>query len=237
MRAILALGLAIPFSICAQTLTGTVVDVDGKPIEGVRIDHVVFADSIKTTDGDGHFAVLPKGPAVVLRKLGYQSKFVPVNTSVELRLVLLTDPPKEFPACEGHPPCYSLGGSEGFCFPKLKHVSASPLGHGIDAMERNYLAGSGSKGILHGNGTSWSFGIPDARNVWASVDYFETVFTNGTRVIRDSRGKTESGKFWRDLDTVGESASYHDADAATANLFNRLLDGACWLASPKKQDR
>jgi hypothetical protein len=51
----------------------------------------------------------------------------------------------------------------------------------------------------------------------------------GHVMILDARGTTPSGKFWRYLGFLGESAFYHDADEPTARILDRVIDGACLL--------
>jgi len=122
MRAILALGLVIPLSVCAQTLSGSVVDVDGKPIAEVRINHAAqqgFGGSI--SDRDGHFAVEAKGRAVVLRKSGYRSVLIPTTSSTDLKIVLPAETPKEFPTCKTLRGYKGItDGQPGFYFPMMK---------------------------------------------------------------------------------------------------------------------
>ena len=79
------------------TITGTVMDASGKPLEGVRIDHigkiVVVArtdlavkpspDEVRT-DADGNFRVLTDVPAVVIRTPGYQSQRVRLSGDSQL---------------------------------------------------------------------------------------------------------------------------------------------------------
>jgi len=45
--------------------------------------------------------------------------------------------------------------------------------------------------------------------------------------ILDARGETAAGKKWRYLGRFSESATYHGADGGTAELHDRILDGAC----------
>jgi hypothetical protein len=236
MRAILALGLAIPLSICAQTLSGTIVDIDGKPLEGVRMDHAAMQGfGGQTSDRDGHFVVATNGHPVVFRKPGYQGQMIP-SSETDLRIVLKSAT-KEFPICRTLRAYNGINeGTPGLCFPDVDGVSADGRGRDADYVTRAYSVKTkgGSNAIVHGRGPMWSFGIPTSTDVWQSAEYSdvsypEISFMQGHVVIVDARGKTPSGKFWRYLGFLGESADYRDADELTARILDRVIDGACLL--------
>lgn len=237
MRAILALGLAIPLSVCAQTLSGIVVDIDGKPVEGVRIDHASmqgFGD--RSSDRDGHFVVGTSSRPVVFRKPGYQGQMIPPSSAANLRIVLKSAT-KEFPVCKTLRDYNGINdGTPGLYFPEVDGVSADARGSDADYVTRGYSVKTkgGWKGIVHGRGSAWSFGIPTSMDVWESAEYSDTSypeisFMQGHTTIVDARGKTRSGKFWRYLGLFGESAAYRDVDEPTARILDRVIDGACLL--------
>jgi hypothetical protein len=236
MRAILALGLAVSLAVQSQTLSGTVVDIDGKPLEGVRIDHASmlgFGD--RTSDRDGHLAIATNGHLVVLRKPGYQGQLVP-SSATDLRIVLKSAT-KEFAVCKTLRGYNGISdGKPGLYFPKLDGVSARALENGDDFGYRNYVVAGkiGRNGITHGRGPAWSFGIPTSMDVWESAEYSdisypEISFMQGHTVIVDARGKTRNGRLWRYLGFLGESAFYRDVDEPTARILDRVIDGACLL--------
>ncbi len=57
------------------SLTGTVEDDTGKPLQGVWIGHG-NANGGDTTDAAGHFSLATQAPAIVFRKAGFDSKYV-----------------------------------------------------------------------------------------------------------------------------------------------------------------
>jgi hypothetical protein len=105
--------------------------------------------------------------------------------------------------------------------------------HGIDAGDRTYSVKTkhGPKGIIHGGGPAWSYGLPDEMDVWQSVKFEETIFNDG---ILDARGQLSNGNLWRYLGRIGESASYSNVDEATAEILDQVLDGACVKSTNRK---
>lgn len=242
MRAILALGLAIPLCVCSQGLSGIVVDIDGKPIDGVRIDHTTMRYGDTVSDGEGHFYIGGQSPSVVLRKPGYQSQWVRRTPATDLRIVLQSESRKDFRTC-GSLRKYEgiVNGRPGLYFLMADGVSANDPGSDIDYTSRAYSVKSigGRKAIVHGSGPMWSLGIPSSTDVWASSEYSETGYgvpgiANGNVVILDARGKTAAGKLWRYVGMVGESASYRDVDETGARILDHVMDGACWLPPPHR---
>src|ERR1039457_2260461 len=59
---------------------GIATDQRGNPIEGARVDHAIGTPSPvgPTTDPQGRFSIDAEGPAVVIRKPGFESYF-PTN--------------------------------------------------------------------------------------------------------------------------------------------------------------
>ena len=84
-------------------------------------------------------------------------------------------------------------------------------------------------GITHGQGSSWSLGLPRDRDVWESVEYSERDYViGGDILIVDAKGLKSDGTLWRNLGKVGESAFYDRVtDRAVAALLDRVLDGFC----------
>ncbi len=202
----------------AQTVSGIVVDEKGAPLSGVRVK------LNKVTDADGRFEDVT--PPIVLRKPEYVSKFVGPDAEGELRVVLDTAPQKWIPVCQKK--CASPGR---FCFAFTRGVSKSS-GHGIDALYDEYSRGRGT--LVHGSGSSWSFGTPSDLDISKSVEYSEVSFNDGH--ILDERGKTRAGKYRRFIDSVGESAGYRDTDEVTSRIFDKVLDSVCLVPRvPLKQ--
>jgi hypothetical protein len=108
-------------------------------------------------------------------------------------------------------------------------VKATRQARDIDYGARNYYieTDQGPRGIRHGSGPMWSFGIPLDSDVWRTENYEEVRYDLHGVTIIDARGKLANGNRWRYLGMAGESASYSDVDEATAKILDRFLDGAC----------
>ncbi len=215
----------------ARTIEGLVVDPQGKPVSGVRVDHYENRSQAVVTDSDGRFQLQTEVPAVVLRKAGYRSQFIRTSAAEQARIVL---EPAESPGrpkfCSADSRCESIVGWEAeFCFPKVAGVEASRQGRDIDYGIRFYSIKSrnGRVGITHGSGPLWSLGIPVNTDVWKSVEYAEVTYAQDGMVILDASGRTADGKRWRYLGRLGESASYSDAREDAARILDRVLDGMC----------
>jgi len=210
--------------------SGIVVDQNGKPIQAVRIDHSGDIRVARQTDTQGKFDFETAVPAVVFRKEGYQSVFVRTDSSV-LHVVMSASRVPEFPGCPAGARIDSIDGwGAFFAFPQTQGVSAAPQVRDIDYGARSYSVGKGkgARGIMHGSGPMWNFGMPPDPEIWRSVKYQETTFSRGNVAITASRGEFNNGNRWRYLGKFGESASYSDLEPATADVLDQLLDGACW---------
>ena len=241
MRRLVLFGIVAATLLCGQyrellrseaiTLTGIVVDPDGKPIPGVRIDHHGNLTQTILTSADGTFELQTKAPALVLRKEGYRSYFVRTSATMQAKIVLDRDQSAGTPRlCPPNPHCGSIEGwGARFCFPRISGVQLSPQGHDIDYGIRNYIvkAENGPVAIMHGSGPTWSFGTPVDPDVWKSIQYNEVTYVIDKLVILDARGRTSNGTRWRYLGKFGESASYSGADEDAARLLDRVLDGMC----------
>jgi hypothetical protein len=213
--------------VAAQTVSGAVVDREGKPIAGVRIDH---AGKEFFTDAGGRFQLTTQSPAIVFRKVGYTSYFLRTLKAGELRIALEPADARAPQACSGRSRCESIEGwSAVFCFPAVQGVTVGQPGRDVDYGFRSYFIDrpEGALGIGHGSGPLWSFGLPMDRDVWQSIEYRETVSTDGSGLMVDARGRTAAGKLWRSLGRFGESASYYNLDSDSAKLLDRVLDGVC----------
>jgi hypothetical protein len=221
----------------ARHIVGVVVDLEGKPIAEANIDHTGDLQHAHQNDSEGRFELDTRAPALVIRKAGFRSVLMRTQNTTKVRLTLLKAGKDVFPTCTNTGSYEGTGGrGASFQFQKTPGVIAGQQGHGIDAAERSYYADTkqGRKGILHGIGPSWSFGIPIDRNVWRSVKYAETTFDAGGSTIIDARGQFPNGNLWRELDKFSESASYSDVDVETAKILDRFLDGACVKPAPFK---
>ena len=212
----------------AQQVSGVVVDSAGKPVAGAHIDHSdVTKQEQLFTDEQGRFRFQTRAPAMVVRKLGFDGKLVRTGNARALRIVL--DPEtRSMPACTSK--CEGLKSSgSAFCLPATSGFTVSAPGTYFDSVMRVFTLPTrdGQREILVGSGPTWSSGIPYTGDVWESSDYHERAYRMGDSDVVDARGKSPAGKLWRFLGRFGESASYYEADAASAAVLDRVLDGVC----------
>jgi hypothetical protein len=212
-------------------IEGVVVETDGRPVVGATIDHTNDRRRVHQTDSDGRFILDTRAPALVVRKPGFQSELIRTQDATELRIVLRR-------RTQGHslPPCGNGGRYEGIKgwgallrFPIIPGVKASRQGRDIDYGIRFYYikTNDGSKGIRHGSGPMWGFGIPSDLDVWQTVKFAETSSVAEGQTITDARGRFANGRWWRFLGRFGESADYSGVDTATAKILDKVIDGAC----------
>ena len=210
-------------------IEGTVLDQRGAPIADASIDDA--ARWAHRTDSAGRFDIETKTPVFVIRKEGFQSERVRILDATMLRVTLRRlEEKRSLPVCSEEKTLGITDRSTGLRFPKIANVRASRQGHDVDYSARNYYVKTprGAKGILHGKGRSWSWGIPNDSEVWQSVEYTEVEYDQGGFGIIDARGKFANGNRWRYLGMLGESASYSDVDPESAKILDQVLDGACF---------
>jgi len=212
-----------------QRISGVVIDQHELPIVNAFIQQTDAGDRQFATDASGHFELSTRAPAIVIRKVGFNSAFVRTANVRSLRIIL--EPTHStLPACPRKPLCKSIDGwSSIFCFPNITGVRVWKQGHDVDYGMRSFTVQSknGVVGIRHGSGPLWSFGFPRSEEVWKSVDYSEITYMATETFIVDARGKTTDGKYWRYFGRYGESAAYSDVDSESAILLDRVLDGVC----------
>ena len=224
-------------------LRGIVVDSDNHPVPGVQIYDVERdGDFLRTVDlgSDGRFELRTRAPSVVLRKDGFESRFLRVNGDEGLRLVLdATGEPRPLPMCPEKALCVS---GAVFCLPKLKGFRFGKLDVGFDASRRSITSPKlvGSRAVLvHGSGPSWFGPEPRLWRVWSSLEYAEELKRARGLLVIDARGKSIKGTLWRSIGVseewnsggadypVGESVYYEDRTTAEAAVLDRVIDGLC----------
>jgi hypothetical protein len=229
-------------------LDGTVVDSQGRAINGVRISNLEIDGHVQRwveVGADGRFQFHTRAPAVVFRKKGYQSKLVHIeNKRIRIVMSAAGEPPR-LPMCAANAACVSNGM---FCLPKVEGLRFGKLDQGFDASVRTVTAPSlsGQKTILtHGYGASW-VGEPRLEHVWPSIEYSEKYGQAHGLTVIDARGKTEDGGLWRNIGVdyerppggneayhVGESVYYGRRAPSEAALLDRVLDGLCIVPVPE----
>jgi len=211
----------------AISLTGTVEDEAGKPIQDVWIGHSNVRTG-DTTDATGHFSLATQAPAIVFRKAGFDSKYVRLTADGALT-VLLRRSRLGFPECAASDVCTYLGRNGQFCVPNIKGISISGNNADIDYQTRvfSFKSGQQTTALQHGAGPMWSFGIPLDREVWGSTQYSEKNYDYHGILIVDAQGAKADGKSWRFLGMVGETLSYVDIIPEDKQRLDQLLDGVC----------
>ena len=210
-----------------RRISGVVTDSSGRPIAEASIEHTVPPDKNILSDTFGRFDFTTRAPAVVIRKVGFDSAFVWNKNAESIRIVLNPNA-GALPTCPSKPPCKTISGwGSTFCFPSIDGVRVPKQSHDIDYGMQIFSIPSTNVSIRHGSGDTWSFGVPDDEEVWGSVEYAEKTYMSSGALIVDARGKTEAAKFWRFLGRFGESASYSEADQKSAALLDQVLDGVC----------
>jgi hypothetical protein len=216
----------------AQRVTGVVVDEDGKPVDGASIDHT-GSRSLHRTDVNGRFDLSTDAPAFVIRKAGYsglflQTRSIAATGAPEGRYVLRGSPFRLSTCSRADIADDVYGYRISFEFPNVAEFRTAS-GRDIDYSVRSYYIDttSGPKGIQHGEGPMWSFGIPVDDYVWKSAKYEDVSVQAGKITIVDARGQYANGDLWRFLGKFGETASYQDVDEKTGAVLDRVLDGVC----------
>lgn len=236
--------------LCAQnlhTIKGIVVDEDGRPISGAYVDFEGGpAFWGQQTNAEGRFQIETSGPFAVVRRANYRSERIQTDTARDARITLHSAG-RTIALCRTNRGC-DLGG---FCFPKVPGVSQGHITSDIDFYQRTYwiartkggLPGFWQsflwlrpwQGMSHGLGPSYTRGVPSLRDVAQSAKYHEVgLAVEGDQSgienpigIVDATGADVSGKRWRYLGVVAESAQYREMPVDAARLLDRMLDGVC----------
>jgi hypothetical protein len=212
-------------------IVGMVVDAEGKPVAEAQIEHSNDRRQAHQTDANGRFELDTKAPSIVIRKARFRSELVRTQDATEIRITLQKRTGNQlFPSCSRTVQYEGVNGWEpSFQFPKVAGITASIQGNDSDYGARNYYINTaqGLKGIRHGSGAMWTFGMPIDQDVWRSVRYEEVNYNFASLTIMDARGQFQNGNRWRYLGKFGESASYSDVDTPTAKALNGFMDGAC----------
>lgn len=216
-------------------VAGVVTDAKGTPLAGVSIDHTGIRSRSVETDAQGRFDIGTRAPAIVFRKIGYQSKYWRVSEDRALAITL-SGVVARLADCAQFSKCVTLSGwSSEFCFPRIRGTKVSEQVNDIDYGARlfSFKIPGGRVWIRHGSGPMWGPGWPLDSDVWSATNYSEKVFSDhdGHPVI-DARGESSDGKYWRSLGHFGESAAYREVSKQDAALLDRVLDGVC-LVTPK----
>ena len=203
--ALLAAGLLAQSTPKSRVISGVVVDIGGKLVQGARIEHGRTRVG-QSTDKDGRFEFETDAPAVVIRKVGFQSHFLRTEGAAGARIMLAPAQPVASCTLNSVPKHTVKTGQD------VDYTSTATI---IETED-------GEAALVCGNGPFWSFGVPDDSLVWESVEYSESVTTDYGGIV-DARGKTKDGKYWRYRGILGSSCSYSKVDQTTAAALDCLM--------------
>jgi len=193
-------------------ISGVVVDLEGKPIQGARIDHGGGSDYGASTPPDGRFTLRTTAPAVVVRKPGYYGYRLLTSGDATVRVVLQR--------ANSGPNCKPAQ------IPKVVITEARD----IDYIVRYETVDTpdGTASIMIGNGPFWSYGIPNDDDVWNSVTYSEVARSDPNSPVWrvDARGSTAWGTYWRFSGILGQSKSYRGVSKQAAEILDLVFDHA-----------
>jgi hypothetical protein len=157
----------------ARHISGFVVDQEGKPVSQARIDHS-SDQQVHQTDSDGRFAFDTKAPNLVIRKVGFRSALFQNRDATDVRITLTASTSRSFPNCSDTRGFESIKGwGASIWFPKTPGVKASRQGEDFDYGIRSYVIQTkkNPKGIRHGSGALWSFGIDPSRSLRLAIGW------------------------------------------------------------------
>jgi len=198
----------------------------------VWIQHASLKYPSGKTDAQGRFDFRTQAPAIVFRKDGFSGSYHRVQGDETLAIQLA--PAGQFRMCQSSSDCVSLKGwPSRFCFQKVHGVKVTAQGNDIAYGQRWFViqTPAGKRGIQHGAGGMWSFGLPFDEDVWSATEYSETDYRDPDGfLIIDARGQNASGEHCRVLGHFGETASYRKVQAQDAGLLDKVLDSACVLS-------
>jgi len=213
MRALLAILLAT--NISAAVISGVVVDEAGNPIESARIGHIgklIFIGPPTTqssndelrTNAEGAFEATTATPAFVVRKPGHESQRIRTADASQLRVTLHHIKPA--PACTVR-------------MPPVKHKKFNDSDYA--GTWTSVQTKRGRRGILSGEGATYTFGAPNDNDVYYSVEYYEVMYDDG---VVDARGRHPDGTYWRSQSFFRAAKRYDNVDRTTADVLDCIMD-------------
>jgi hypothetical protein len=209
--------ISVPLTAVGASISGTVKDASGNPIENARIDHTAkqlvvgpphsagkpSADEIRSGP-KGHFHVVTEVPAIVIRKPGYVSQRLRVTGR----------------GVAGHLGAHSINFTLQAFLAALFQVKDA---NDIDSTAKWFYIETrdGPQGIISGSGPMYSWGAPDNQKVWTSVEYTEFMDENG---VVDASGRSADGTYWRLRTIFGAVAQYYKQTREAAEQLDCVMD-------------
>lgn len=206
-----------------ESFAVVVRDEHGLPIAGATVAHTGFAPVKSQVDGTIRTRLW--APRAVVRKVGHKSAVWDGSAS-EVTLQRLLPNGGKMPVCGDFARGYA-----GYQI-RIQVPGGAPASKRVqdDDHQRQYyhVDGRNDAFIQHGSGLMWSLGQgPQDREVWLSSRFEERVFDDGGWPLHDYRGRDAKGKYFRQIDNLGEGLSYETADVGLAAAFDQMLDTAC----------
>jgi hypothetical protein len=214
-------------------VSGTVTDVDWKPIGGVYVYSQTvnccqpWVSQVRSDDA-GHFALRNAGQVVTFLKVGYVPRSVVFETGRnDIQLVLESRPSDDWriPTCRASASERRFDGLPlSLVMPNRMHSKKTVSGSFIIHGKGNYpliRLFRGDPRTPYGETASWLFGSEKfaQRNV---------LNAEGKTIGVDSWGVQGNGNSWRVVVIPGqETVEYDGAICEISDIFDRTIDSAC----------
>ena len=117
----------------------------------------------------------------------------------------------------------------GFCLGDARDFKITPPATDVDYTYQDFFvrAGHGWQVMRHGEGLTYTGGVPLESLVCNGNDFEENISQLNGMTYVDSHGKNADGTLWRYAGRLGESVDYRKADPASARKFDDLLENLC----------
>lgn len=231
--------LALSLQCQESGLSGKVTDSDGNALAGVTVLGGYSCCPGKwdksSTDVVGDFRLANPGSAIHLHKEGFAPKAVVVKTGGPPIQIILS---KEngvltIPTCKPSPRGYKRVGFSHIRFDLPKH-KVQIRGGKWDVDYVRYVVKLTNKGsaLELWFGPYATSTEPDDKDFINSTDFTqrEAILAGEGGGGTDSVGRTANGNRWRKLAFVSAGgALYRDASPQDAEVYNRIMDSACFI--------
>lgn len=226
---------------------GMVVTETGQPIAGVSVYAHVWKQCCSAarysgkTDQSGEFALEHGGSVVHFWKEGLEPVAVVVKPGTsELRVIMKPErDAMRLPICSRPGSgLKSIGwGKFGlhFTVPK-KGVAISGGKSDVDYIKYVIRPDGSSSYLALWFGVNAMLSEPGDDQLLESVHFWQRnlELANGEPIGMDSWGQTENGLKWRQTGLLNAGAVYRDADQASASVFDKIINSACFTDYPKQ---
>lgn len=223
--------LLIAASVLIQTppdarVRGVVIDGTGKPLAGVSVVSLPWGSA--TTDSDGRFEIERPSERVRFSLHG----FTPVTRAWNKAhgatvLTATSDSPLRFEYCRENVQgeFYDVGRM------RLGPISEADVVPNVDDDYVSAFIRYRGGQLTIGQGLHWSDGLPLRGELEALRHFVErdVVAPFMDDVAAEYTGVEEAGTAWRFVGHFGWTISYTGADVEAAAVFDRLIDGMCWV--------